>query len=395
MSNYNLREMWNKTKTDGVPLLGNFTDSRLSFMNEYNTDFTQIDRMIGRTKGFFYPIWNNDEIQTDNIQDVITDFQADVFALLVTHQNDLQRIYNVSKEEYAPIENYKMNESGHDTITGDNSTTQKYGNIVTNSEKGQQTDNHTFGEIQNTNEYGSTSKKLDDTTTVTDTTTTDGTHTDTIGEKTTTNNVGSVTNTDVMGNKENSDTIGQHTDVTENGVAGYNSASFTSSDNTTTNFGAQTNTHSETSYTDTHETGAHTDSTVESSQTNSTTIDDTVTSNNTNHKIATETENAHTDTETISQHVDSVVEGSRKDSETVTRQNDETTNTQNQTNTHEFERHGNIGVTTSQQMIQSEIDLWNSFNFYTTVIDLIVRELCTFYDDGYETFLTPLRNSLM
>lgn len=56
--------------------------------------------------------------------------------------------------------------------------------------------------------------------------------------------------------------------------------------------------------------------------------------------------------------------------------------------------HGNIGVVTSQQMIESEIDLWSGFNFYNKLFDIIIEELCYFADDGDAPLLTPLQNSI-
>lgn len=43
------------------------------------------------------------------------------------------------------------------------------------------------------------------------------------------------------------------------------------------------------------------------------------------------------------------------------------TGTDTETNEHELRRHGNIGVTTSQQMLQSEIELWQ-WNFFNDVL---------------------------
>lgn len=43
------------------------------------------------------------------------------------------------------------------------------------------------------------------------------------------------------------------------------------------------------------------------------------------------------------------------------------TGTDTNTKTHELERHGNIGVTTTQQMIQSEIELWQ-WDFFNNVL---------------------------
>lgn len=43
---------------------------------------------------------------------------------------------------------------------------------------------------------------------------------------------------------------------------------------------------------------------------------------------------------------------------------------------------GNLGVTTSQQMFQSEVDLWTDFNFYETIFNEIIKKYFYFYDEG-------------
>ena len=48
--------------------------------------------------------------------------------------------------------------------------------------------------------------------------------------------------------------------------------------------------------------------------------------------------------------------------------------------------YGNIGVTTSQQMAQSEIDLWSSFKFFDIIVNIIVKELCTYRDEQEPKF---------
>lgn len=63
------------------------------------------------------------------------------------------------------------------------------------------------------------------------------------------------------------------------------------------------------------------------------------------------------------------------DTETITRNNTDTT-THNETKTHEFSRHGNIGVTTSQRMLGSERNLW-LWNFYKKFLFPTVDEMLT------------------
>lgn len=58
---------------------------------------------------------------------------------------------------------------------------------------------------------------------------------------------------------------------------------------------------------------------------------------------------------------------------------DEKTTTKNET-------HGNIGVTTNQQMIESEVHLRTSYTLYELIWDEIIKNLCTYSDNGFECF---------
>lgn len=48
--------------------------------------------------------------------------------------------------------------------------------------------------------------------------------------------------------------------------------------------------------------------------------------------------------------------------------------------THVGRLHGNIGVTTSQQMLQSELDIAR-FNLYEQIVDIFAKEFCILVDD--------------
>ena len=50
--------------------------------------------------------------------------------------------------------------------------------------------------------------------------------------------------------------------------------------------------------------------------------------------------------------------------------------TNSETGTRDLTRHGNIGVTTSQQMLQSEIDLRNRYNFLDDIMNDVDSILC-------------------
>ena len=56
--------------------------------------------------------------------------------------------------------------------------------------------------------------------------------------------------------------------------------------------------------------------------------------------------------------------------------NENTTGTSETEADHTGHFFGNLGVTTSQQMLQSEIDLFKNFNFYDVVADMFVTEFC-------------------
>ena len=66
----------------------------------------------------------------------------------------------------------------------------------------------------------------------------------------------------------------------------------------------------------------------------------------------------------------------RNGSSTVSNDPDKNVETNVESGTRGLTRHGNIGVTTSQQMLQSEIDLRNKYNFYDNVMDDVDSIMC-------------------
>ena len=61
---------------------------------------------------------------------------------------------------------------------------------------------------------------------------------------------------------------------------------------------------------------------------------------------------------------------------TVSGSSDDNIETETESGTRGLTRHGNIGVTTSQQMLQSEIDLRNNYNFTNQLMDDMDSEIC-------------------
>ena len=66
----------------------------------------------------------------------------------------------------------------------------------------------------------------------------------------------------------------------------------------------------------------------------------------------------------------------RNGTSTVSNDPDNNVETNVESGTRGLTRHGNIGVTTSQQMLQSEIDLRNNYNFLDNIMDDVDSILC-------------------
>ena len=94
-------------------------------------------------------------------------------------------------------------------------------------------------------------------------------------------------------------------------------------------------------------------------KTDDTSISDTGTVGNSG--SGSKTYNNLTDTET--RNLSNVID--RDDSETTS---GTTSDSATDDTTRELRRRGNIGVTTSQQMLESEINLWGNYNFINKVI---------------------------
>lgn len=66
----------------------------------------------------------------------------------------------------------------------------------------------------------------------------------------------------------------------------------------------------------------------------------------------------------------------RNGSSTVSGNADDNVETETETGTRGLTRHGNIGVTTSQQMLSAEIDIRRNFNFFNEIMDDVDSILC-------------------
>lgn len=251
-----IKELYAVAHENSEPLFGDMSD--FEFMSDYVTNYAYYDRNTVINRGFFFPVWNDED--EDTTADILTAFQTDIYGLLLKNSENYTRLYNLLSIEYEPLQNYDRTSVVTDQQSGED---------VETTENGEQTTTDVYGEAVSTDENGA------QTTTDTD------------------------------------------------GIAGFNSTDFSDSEQSVT---------ADDTYTDTH------------------------------------TDNEHTNTHT---------EGAVDDIKTTA---------YGHLLTHNERTYGNIGVTTSQQMAESERDLWTKFKFFDIIVNDIVKELCYFVDDGYECF---------
>lgn len=320
------------------------------------------------------------------------------------------RLWAVNKLEYDPIQNYDMEESWTEesthTVDRDGTTTGK--NDLTRTENYNGSEAHTGTDIQ---KHGSTIEVITDR--GTQTRNISSTLTKTGNEQVAESGVDNVTithpdeNTIVQENypeqspmKETVLQTGSERQTekggTQTSVWGFNSSSPNpsemtiarggtgtggSGDGTAEGDGHVTETAFNNRSTTTTTTGSKTTTTDRNflnEETHSTTYGKKVDTSFTSRKDSTESSDSllgYTDTEdtthggqdelTHGETVTSKKGGTTTDAQT-SESTDKTSETGSNTNNHTLTRKGNIGVTTSQQMAQSEIDLWQ-WNFFEQV----------------------------
>lgn len=173
------------------------------------------------------------------------------------------------------------------------------------------------------------------------------------GTKTSTNSISSSnsstdTNSETVNNtKSGSTSVGAQTSSDENKVSAFNSDSYAPSNKTDSTVGARTDTTSGTDNTTTEGTLTKSSS-IKSDLSLSDKSSDSSSTNNTN-----------THSSEIS--VSDTTSGN---------------GTSNNTSEHTGEMYGNIGVTTSQQMLQSEMTLWGKIDIYRDTAEMFIQDFC-------------------
>ena len=250
----------------------------------------------------------------------------------------IERFINAIKLEYNPIENYNRVETWKDKINGGKTlNSSKEGSITTTSSNSENTTDTSKSIVTHA---GSISVENDTTNTTaygkTDTTTYNTT--DTV----------STSNINTQGAQSNS---------TEDKVSAFNSNTYSPEKQSTNTLGARID--SDEGTTNDKKTGT---------EENKLTGSDTVTTSESNVQSFNNNDST-SGTDTINK------TGSNNSSITNT-ESTEDKDTHNDELTHEGNISGNIGVTTSQQMLKSELELWAKIDIYKEIATQFVDEFC-------------------
>ena len=281
----------------------------------------------------------------DSLQAAADSFVADWDTFNTYHLEQFNAVYEAMHTKYKPLDNYAMTETSTDNrTTGATTSTEKTGETSDTLTR--------TGTVTNAAENSDTSERTDN---LTDTTTRTGT------VQTVCKDTGKTADTRTVNTTNTGTQISEITDSTTNSVAAYDVEAFSNrdkqskqgSDTRTDNLTAQTTNGGEVNTT------ADTTSTVTNNLTDTTKNTGTQTTTNSGTATNTQTNNT-TDTTTINS------------SETISGTTNGTDNTE-----HTLTRSGNIGVTTSQQMLSAEIALRlkNQLAYYA--VELFVSQYTT------------------
>ena len=259
------------------------------------------------------------------------------------------KLYDTFNFEYNPIENYDMLE-----IMTNDTTAIQYGKTITRTDNLTHSKTGTETETPNTTETRTDNLTHSKTGTETETPNTTETRTDNLSHSKT----GSDTTTYNTTDTDTPNTV----NATENKIFGFNSSVGVDSDSQSMSItGTDTKTK-----TGTETIGYNTQEAETGTQTVAKTGTDQKTYN---------TQDTETGTQTLAKTGTDQTTYNTQDTQTGTQANSET-GTDTHTRNYRLSRSGNIGVTTSQQMIQSERDLW-LWDFFHTVIFPDVDKILT------------------
>ena len=330
----------------------------------YRTFFSLLDNELVRTYGEY--CYCN---KANTKEELLLQFQNDVKSVTLVNDYKYRGLWDTTKLEYNPIDNYSMEETSTIEYTGsENNVNKRSGssteelartgseNVLTEYNGSETSENVKSG--SSTEELARTGSESVANTMAgkektTDTVNGSETSENVIGEvsKTNTNSVSADDSSTYSPNEQTTDMTGSHTDVETRTFNGRNNVSekeYTNRTNTeVTSFDERKDS---TTTTYNNVTDSATKSFEGRSDNETTTFDNRKDSNTITYNDVTDSGlKSFTD---------------RKDISTITRK-------------------GNIGVTTTQQMLQSERDIL-LFSFWNTVFSDISLELLTYIDDWME-----------
>ena len=254
---------------------------------------------------------------TEPLSDTVINWSYDVDGIVFSHLVDWAKMYSASIKDYEPLWNV---DGTVQTTYGATRDTDSFGNKREQSAYGATSNSMQYGATSESMQYGATSESMQ---------------------------YGATSESMQYGNT--SETLGQHTNTGTDYKTSYPDSTEVKTDKRTDELGAQTNT--TTAHTDTKTGTTHTDTKTGTTHTD------------------TKTGTTHTDTATGTAHTDTFTE----DAHTDTHSSDQHIDTERRT--------GNIGVTKSTELIESEYRLRERWNFYKLIFGYIVREMgCIYYD---------------
>ena len=160
MKKVNLITLWKLNKSSRTPFLGSSEFlAQFPFMEEYLKEYRRIDRDFITQKGFLFPVWNTQYENTNNA--ILAQFKEDVEDLIFRNKNTYERLYDLTKQEYNPIENYDRMEQTDDTTTDTNTRTSDYGEGTEHFDYGEKTTSNSYGARSQTDTHGAQTETME------------------------------------------------------------------------------------------------------------------------------------------------------------------------------------------------------------------------------------------
>lgn len=401
--------IWNlQYEEDAEDVLDQFQDDAAGFIWKNKDSYQRIFDVLSAE---YEPLWNYDKTSEITDQESGTDATTRDIGARHSEDNFAQR---QDSQQYGAVSHTDVIGQRQDTNAfGEKQLTDVYGAVSETDVIGQRQDTNLYGAKENTNAYGQ--KQLTDLYGAVSTS-------DTIGARSDSVTHGAQSETDTIGAVNNSDIYGAKSGTSENEIAGFNSGTYNDSDKTSTSetthtdqhteaqrtnghsttqysdqtsIGAQTNGHTENSKTDTHTDAQHTDTITEGTHTDTLTQGQQSNTHSELSKTDTHTDATHTDTITQGQQTnthgenartDTLTQGAHKDEHDTNAAQDIDRIAYGHKNTHNERTTGNIGVMSTQDLINQELRLRIASKFYDILFNDIVKNLCSYYDEGYDCF---------